>query len=147
MFENAEKRATSSLIFSLSASPFTMSIDDKVFLAQANTIKKVAEEGNCVIVGACADYVLKGMKNCINVFIHSNIENRKKRAVDEYNMPSENIEKSVVKIDKTRATYYVHYTDNKWGKANNYDISLDSEIGIDASVEIIKSYIKAKLNK
>ena len=147
MFKNAEKRATNLFALSLSSSPYTLSIDDEIFIAQSKTIKKVAEEGNCVIVGACADYVLKDYPNCINVFIHADIEKRKLRAINEYNMPQENIEKTITKLDKCRSTYYVHYTDNKWGKAQNYDITLDSGIGIDNAVELIKMYVNMKNKK
>ena len=73
MFKNAEKRATNLFALSLSSSPYTLSIDDEIFIAQSKTLKKVAEEGNCVIVGLCADYVLKDYTNCINVFIHADI--------------------------------------------------------------------------
>ncbi|MBE6071267.1 MAG: cytidylate kinase-like family protein [Clostridium butyricum] len=144
MFKNAEKRATSLFALSLSSSPYSMSMDDEVFIAQSKTVKKVAEEGNCVIVGACADYVLQDNPYCINIFIHSEIEKRKLRAINEYKMPEKNIEKTITRLDKCRSTYYVHYTDRKWGKAQNYDLTLDSGIGVDNTVELIETYIKMK---
>lgn len=144
LFKNAEKRATSPFALSLSSSPYTMSLDDEVFVALCNTIKKIADEGAAVIVGACADYVLKDKKNCINVFIHAEMKDKIDRAINVYKMEEKNVQKTIERLDKCRSTYYVHYTDSKWGRAKDYDITLDSGIGINNAVKILKTFIDMK---
>lgn len=120
-----------------------LSLNDRLFIVQANVIEDVAKKGACVIVGRSADYVLRNTDNVLNVFVHSDIEFRKKRAISSYDVDERDIEGSIRKIDKHRAHYYEYYTDRTWGKADNFDISLStSTFGIDGVVEIIKSIIQ-----
>lgn len=122
-----------------------LSLNDRLFMVQSDIIKQVAEQGSCVIVGRCADYVLRDHKDVLNVFIHARMEDRKKRAVNSYEVDERDIEGSIRKIDKKRANYYEYYTDRKWGRAENYDISINSSsFGIDGTVEIIKSLASKK---
>ena len=93
-------------------------------------------------MGRCADYVLKDEKNVINVFIHSGMEQRINRAVKYYDVPQEKAKDIITKTDKRRASYYNYYTGDRWGEANNYDISLNSDkIGIENCVDILYKYI------
>ena len=116
-----------------------LSLNDRLFLVQSQVIEQVAKEGACVIVGRCADYVLKDYDTVLNVFIHGNMKEKKERAIHSYEVDERDIENSIHKIDKRRANYYEYYTDRKWGRAENYDISLNSStFGIDGCVEIIK---------
>ena len=109
-------------------------------LAQFDTIKKVAEEGECVIVGRCADYILRDKADCLRVFIHADMAFRAERIVNIYGERKESPEERIKDKDKRRAAYHRFYTDMKWGKAQNYDITLNSgTLGIDKCVEIIKS--------
>lgn len=116
LFENIDETATSSLLYSLAIGAHMMGsrvstindmpIQDKLFLIQSNVIKKVAKEGSCVIVGRCADYILKDNPGCIKIFIHADLEFRKNRAVKEYGEDSKHIDEMIRKIDKRRANYY-----------------------------------------
>ena len=152
VFHNAESKATNSLLYSLAMGMTayggadtgfsTLSLDDQIYLAQAEVIRKVADEGPCVIVGRCADYVLKGRSDVVNVFICADIEFRKKRAIEVEHMSPDKIDEAIKKIDKRRANYYNYHSTEKWGRVENYNIALkSSEIGIDGCVDVIKSYI------
>ncbi len=122
-----------------------MSLSQKVFLAQFEAIKMIADRESCVIVGRCADYVLRENKNVVNVFITAPIEDRVKRAVKYYNLDEKKAKETIIKMDKKRASYYNFYSDKKWGKADSYNLTIDSNIGIDEACEVIKSYVEKKL--
>ncbi len=147
IFENVEKTSTHSLLYSLSmfgttAGVYGLPLADKVFIIQSEIIKKVAAEGPCVIVGRCADYVLKDEPNIVDVFIHSDMESRIKRAITYYNLPEEKAKEAIIKTDKRRSSYYNYYTGLRWGDANNYEISLYSDkIGIDSCVDILYKFV------
>lgn len=152
LFEDEEYR-TSRGFYLLGAIGFTlgspitsiseMSLNDRLFLVQSETIENIAEKGPCVIVGRCADYVLQEKHSTINIFIHASMKDRKERAIHSYEVDERNIEASISKIDKRRANYYNYYTDRKWGAAENYDIVLNSsKFGIDGCVDIIKSILE-----
>ena len=120
-------------------------MNEKIFLVQSQVIKEVAEQGSCVIVGRSADYVLSENPNCINVFIHAELEDRVKRAVELYGLDAKNVESAVLKTDKKRAGYYNYFTGRKWGKLENYDLSINtSKISLDDVVEILKSYVEKR---
>lgn len=122
-----------------------LSLNDRLFIVQSEVVKQVADEGPCVIVGRCADYVLSDRDDVLHVFIHADMEDRKERAIHSYEVDERDIESSVRKIDKRRSNYYEYYTDRKWGSADNYDISINtSTFGIDRSVAIIKDVIEGK---
>lgn len=152
-FQNAENKATNSLLYSIAMGMnaygnqdmgYTqMSIDDQIFLAQANVIRKVANEGSCVIVGRCADYILREYPNVVNIFIWADMEYRKNRAVSLYQLSPNKAEDQINKIDKRRANYYSYHACEKWGKAANYHLSIKSDyVGIDSSVDCIMNYLK-----
>ena len=128
-----------------------MSINDRLFAVQSETIEHIAEQGSCIIVGRCADYVLRNRTDTLSVFIHADIRTRKERAIHVYAMDERNIESGIRKIDKRRANYYEYYTDRKWGEAAYYDLVLDSGIfGIDGCVALIQAALQEKdsyLNK
>lgn len=153
VFENVEKKATSSLLYSIAMGMgaygshdigFThLSLDDQVYLAQSNVIRKMAQEGPCVIVGRCADYILRDYKDVIHVYIWADLAFRKERAVTRYNLQEEKAEENIIKIDKRRANYYNYHANDKWGRAENYHLSIRSDyVGIEKSVELIADYIK-----
>ena len=111
---------------------------DKMFSIQSRIIEELAEEGPCVIVGRCADFVLRDKADCLNVFIHASMEKRAERIVKEYGERAESPEKRLKEKDKRRAAYHRFYTDMKWGHAQNYHVCLDSgEFGIEKCAEII----------
>jgi cytidylate kinase len=120
-----------------------LSLDDQVYLAQSNVIRNIAKEGPSVIVGRCADYILRDYKDVVHIFIWADLDYRKDRAVTLYNLPEEKADESILKIDKRRANYYNYHASDKWGKAENYHMSIRSDyVGIDNSVELISDYIK-----
>ena len=149
-FKDAEKTSIGNLFFSLTS--LTPSIDavglplnEKIFLVQSQVIKEVAAEGPCVIVGRSANYVLQENPNVINVFLQGDLEDRVKRAIDTYGQDAEGAEALVVKTDKRRANYYNYFTGGKWGKAENYDLILNtSRMDLDKIVEVIKTYVSLR---
>lgn len=115
-----------------------MSVQDYLWKKQREVILKIADKGNCVIVGRCADYILKDRQDCLNVFIHSSMEKRIERIVKVYGETEEKPEKRLLEKDKKRRTNYKYYTDRDWGMSQNYHISLNSgELGIERCEEMI----------
>ena len=151
-FENIEEKANNKFLYYLSSGFGNVSswgtdiaLDDKLFLIQADVIRSVAAKGSCVIVGRCADYVLDGNPDCINLFIYSDIDHRVDRAKNDYHLKAANLKDAILKSDKKRATYYNYYTDMKWGQMENYHLLLNSDsIGLDNSVDLICRYVKLK---
>ncbi len=155
MIQNHDERPTNSFLYNLvmdtysfgyNASSFVdMPISHKVFLAQFDTIKKIAEEGPCVIVGRCADYALSDYSNVLNIFIHADeefkIANIKKRFADV--KTDEQAREMMNKKDKQRQSYYNYYSSKKWGRSDSYDLSINSGIlGIEGTVKFITQYIE-----
>ena len=130
--------------FGYNASSFVdMPISHKVFLAQFDAIKKIAEEGPCIIVGRCADYALADYQNCIHLFIHAALESRIKRISEKYNLEPDKAREMIQKKDKQRANYYNYYSSKKWGHADSYHLSIDSSLlGIDGTVQLIQQFIE-----
>ena len=113
--------------------------DDKLFEYQSEIIKDLAEKGSCVIVGRCADYILRERKDVLNIFIYADMESKMERAVTYFGLEKENVSAILKKKDKARSNHYKYYTDQEWGMASNYDLSLNSGIlGIDGCVEMIE---------
>ena len=111
---------------------------DAIWMLQRKIILDLAAQGPCVIVGRCADYILRDVADCLRVFIHADFEKRAARIVEVYGETDVPTEKRLRDKDKRRAAYYQFYTDTKWGLAQNYHISLDSgTIGIDRCVELL----------
>lgn len=152
-FEEAEKKATNSLLYSIVMGMgaygnqdigFThLSLDDQLYIAQSNIIRKVAQEGPCVIVGRCADYVLRDYKDVIHIFVWADMEFRKKRVISEYGLKENKAGDEIIKTDKRRANYYNYHADEKWGKAENYHLCIKSDYaGIDNTVEAILRFLE-----
>jgi cytidylate kinase len=114
---------------------------ESLFKIQSDIIKAIAEKQSAVIVGRCADYILRDHKNCINVFLTANISDRIKR-VSEFNKITERDAKILIeKREKKRANYYNYYTAKQWGDSTSYDLCINtSSVGLDAAVEIIINY-------
>ena len=115
-----------------------MSMEDFLWVMQRKIVLDIAEKGNCVIVGRCADYILKERTDCLNVFVHSSMPKRAERIVRLYGESEKAPEKRLEEKDKTRSLYYKRHTGREWGDARNYNLSLDSGMfGIDKCVDII----------
>ncbi len=112
--------------------------EDILWEHQYKVISEIAEKGACVIVGRCADYVLKDKADCLKVFIHADMEFRAKRIVEVYGEREQSPEERLRDKDKRRAAYHRFYTDMKWGHAQNYHLTLNSGVlGLDKCVNII----------
>ncbi len=121
---------------------------DELFLKESEIIKEIAKKESCVIIGRCADFVLKDQKNTINVFIYNDIEHKIKRATTYYNIKKEKAEKEINKINKLRANHYKHYTGKTWGQPENYDIVINSDtLGVEKSADLIIEIIKKGVQK
>lgn len=146
VLENYDEKSVNSFYYFQTGmySTTQLPLHHQLFIAQLNTIKDLADRESCVFVGRCADYVLSEHKNCVNVFIHSSEENRINRAVETYNVDKKDAKKVVRKIDKEREAYYNFYSTNKWAELNNYHLCIDSEIGIDETVEVIQKYLEKR---
>lgn len=144
-----EQQLTQSLLFSIvtnftsnssAFNPNMLSLSDQVYLAEAKAIRELADKGPCVMVGRCADWVLEKDYDVLRVFVCGPIEDRCRRAVEEYGDKQENIQKAVQSIDKQRARYCQHYCDKAWEDAENYDLCLNSgTISLENCVTIIKA--------
>lgn len=151
-FAKAEDKATNSLLYSLAMGinvygnqdfGFTgLSLDDRIFLAQSDVIRKVADEGACVIVGRCADYVLKERDDVFNIFVKASMSFRLDRVVKEYGEDEKKAGDIILKNDKRRANYYSYHVGEKWTNLNNYDLVIRSDLtGIENSVDCICAYL------
>ncbi len=153
LFTNADEKATSSIFYSLVMGNYPMAsgalgvtempLNDQLFLIQSKTIKRLAAEGPCVIVGRCADYILRDLENTMSIFIHADIAQRAERAIRVYEVKENKAEDVCLKADKQRANFYNYYSDRKWGMCRTYDMSLDSgKLGIEGCVDQIINYEK-----
>lgn len=125
-----------STIFTLYNLYSNMTKDDIIWHAQVKVINQLAEKGPCVIVGRCADYILRERNDVFNVFIYSDMDKRKERIAKLY--PDIAPEKLIKEKDKKRAAYYRHFTEMEWGEARHYDICLNSgALGIDECVKVL----------
>ena len=126
-----------------SAAMVDMPISQKVFLAQFDAIRKIADEGPCVIVGRCADYALSEYDNCLNIFIHGNQKCKIERIMRKYELNDQKAKEMMIKKDKQRQSYYNYYSSKKWGRADSYDLTINSSVlGIEGSVKLIKQFIE-----
>lgn len=158
LFANADETIKSTRLFKVANSIYRGELippesDDFVstqnlFNYQAKIIKQLALEESCVIVGRCADFILKDYDNVLSVFIHAPHEYCMEQAAKKHSMSSKELEKFILKTDKHRAEYYKYYTGREWTDARNYDLCLDSsKLGYDRCVEEIISYISVRFRK
>lgn len=147
LFERHDEQPTRSLLYSLATSSFSvgfpqnysdMPLDHKIFLAQFDAIRKIAEEGPCVIVGRCADYALEERGDLLTVFIRASRDDRIRRIMEKNHLTEEKAQSFIKKNDKNRANYYDYYSSKRWSSAESYDLCLNSSLfGIDGCVDVI----------
>ena len=155
MMHTHDERPTNSFLYNLvmdkysfgynSSSFVDMPISHKVFLAQFDTIKKIASEGPCVIVGRCADYALSEYQNCLHIFIHADEKSKIKYIMNKYDdiKTEQKAREMMIKKDKQRQSYYNYYSSKKWGRSDSYDLSINSGIlGEDGTVKLLIQYIE-----
>ena len=124
---------------------FGLSNADELFLKESEMIKQVAAQESCVIIGRCADHILKDKKNVIKVFVYSNLEDKIKRATKFYGMDKEKAEKEMKRIDKMRENHYKHYTEKDWRNPENYDVCINSDtLGVEKAADFICQMVKEK---
>lgn len=123
-----------------------MSAEDFLWCMQCRVIRELAEREPCVIVGRCADYILRERMDCLNAFIHADMASRADRVVRLYGQAETSIERRLEDKDKKRRVYYKHYTGQEWGAAANYDVSLStSALGLERCADIIVSLMQEEL--
>ena len=153
IFENVDEKATNSLLYSLSLGLYSFSntysvgdnlpVNDKLYILQHKIIKKVADEGPCVIVGRCADHILRDRNDVLRVFIYADLDFRVKRAIDLKGVKPSKAEQVVQKTDKSRSNYYNFYSGKKWGLTENYDLCINrTKLTCEQVADIIESYLK-----
>lgn len=151
IIEKFDEKATNSLLYSLSLSSYSMvthshsannmPLNDRLFLAQSEVIKDLAEKGPCILLGRCSDYVLADRDDVLKVFLYSDEEFKISNVEKRLGVPKSKAAEIVKKTEKRRATYYNYYTHKKWGDHHNFDLTLNCKNGIDTVVDlIIKSY-------
>ena len=156
LFGKADEKLKNSILFKAARKVYTGELippdsDDFVsnhnlFNYQAKVIKELAETESCVVVGRCADFVLKDNKNVLKIFVHAPLTNCIETIMDLNSLSRKDAEKLILKTDKHRAEYYKFYTGREWDNAKNYDLCLNSsELGFDKCVELVKAYIDIRM--
>lgn len=151
LFSFYDEKPTRSFLYGISTEGLNtvsntgITLEDKIFQYQFDTIKSVAEEGSCIIVGRCADYILKDMPGLFTVFLHADDEFRRNRVVQVYGVSEKDAGREIRITDKKRARFHNFYCDDKWGDVGSYDLAIDvSSLGIDGTVDLIASYVNIK---
>lgn len=149
VIKNADESAANSLLYTLAMGSnvlgttmhfgYKMPLNDKLFILQSEVIKERAADGSCVIIGRCADYVLRDEPNVLRLFIYGDLDHREERVKLRHpELKSSQIIDVINKTDKRRSSYYNFYTGNKWGKYDNYDMAINSStLGIEGTAQLI----------
>ena len=146
-FVNQHEEVGRGFSWLLSYAPHSMTIggiplDDQLFIAQANTIKDIAREHSCVIVGRCSDYILRDYDRCVSLFLHAPLERRVARIIRTENMDEAQARAAIARTDRRRADNYNYYTNQTWGYSDHYDLCIDTTLGrefiLDAVCEVMK---------
>ena len=156
LFESQDERPTGSFLFSLVMDTYSstrfpsglyadMPLNQKIFLAQFEAIRKVADQGPCIIIGRCADYALEYNPCCLSIFLHAPLETRVKRVAELFDISASKAKDRILKTDKSRESYYNYYTNKKWGDIGSYNLSIDTGVyGINGAVDLIKKAVSIK---
>lgn len=153
-FEKADEKNSSSLLKALTLG-FSMNntvfhgndylSNESLFRIQSDVIRKVAAEGSCILVGRCADYILREEHACVDVFVSADLEDRIRRVMEYNRLSEKEAAEYIRKADKSRASYYNYYTDKIWGAAESYDLCINSSRhGIDGTVDFIKAFVERR---
>lgn len=152
-----DEKPTNSLLYSLSTGTYSfdgggvnysLPVNQQVFQAQFDAIRRLAEDHSCVIVGRCADYVLEKHEGLVKVFIYADLNDRVQRVAEYDKISLAEAKNRINKSDKRRASYYNFYSGKKWGVAGTYDLCINtSAVGYDNAVELIASFVEMRQNK
>ncbi len=156
ILKDYDEKPTNSFLYSLSLGAYSyesvlsgvpnLPLVDKVFAVQAEIIREIAEKESCIIVGRCADSILKEKENLLSVFIHADVKQRAKRVMEYEKISFDKAVDMVKKSDKKRASYHNYFSDNKWGDARSYDLCIDSKIGFENVAHIIKYCVEEHIH-
>lgn len=155
IFKSQDEKPTSSFLYSLVTDTYSMGfnpatftdmpLNQKVFLAQFDTIRKIADKESCIIVGRCADYALEEFPNCVKIFIYADMDARIRRIAGLHDLTDAKAKDLITKTDKKRANYYNYYSNKKWGDAASYDFCVNSTVmGLEKTAELILEYIEMR---
>ena len=131
------EQKSSSFMYTMSSSAFSLPLNDQVFVMQPKIIRHLANHDSCIIVNGCADYILEDYDDVLSIFIHAPLESRIRRVKEDYQEVHDDYKKYVTKRDKGRSNYYNYYTTKKWGHLKNFDLTINSDLGIDEVATII----------
>lgn len=151
-FDSVERKPTNSILYSVVMGMYSsrgayvklddVLTDDKIYKIQADIIRDMAKDGNCVFVGRCSDYILRDAPNCVNIFLYSDSDDRVKRVMETEKVTEAEARKLISRADKKRRSYYNYYTNREWGAFKNYDLSLNlSKLTDEKAAELIISYL------
>lgn len=151
LLKSLDEKPSKSFLYSLVMDPYSLgftasgyqsNLNQQAFQATYDTIKKIADEGPCVIVGRCADYALRHNDNLIKLFVHAPIEARIKTVMERFGLTEDKARSQIIKEDKGRASYYNYYTSKKWGALESYDLFVNSSLmNIEKTTDFIIKYI------
>ena len=149
-----DEKATKSLLYTLvtgsdlrffnTSTQYEMPINDKLFITQSEIIKNLADKSSCVIVGRCADYVLRdSAQKCLHLFVYADLEHRIQRICQKYDLTPEKAKDKINKIQKSRKAYYNYYSNREWGNVSNYDLCVNTgTLGLQKAAEVIEEFVK-----
>lgn len=155
LFAKADEQLKKSLLFRIARKEYKGELippdredfvsNDNLFNYQAKVIKQLAMQESCVIVGRCADYILRDMNNVVKIFVHASLKDCVERLKSMSSLPEKELEKKIITTDKRRAAYYKYYTGQDWKNAQNYDLCFNSaQLGFEKCVEIVKNYLQIR---
>lgn len=154
VLENYDEKPTSSLLYSIvmdvypSMNYVGTTLNQQIYQAQYDAIRRLGERESCVIVGRGADYILRDCKDLMSVFVHAPLDFRVKRVAEFEHITEAKARDMVIKADKKRASFYNFQTEKKWGAVDSYNLAVDtSDLGIDGAVRLIQQYIRIKHEK
>ncbi len=145
----SEKQHTHSLLYNMYTIGSDLPLSDQVFILESRIIKELADKEPCVILGRSGDYVLREQENVLSVFLYAPMEYRESyarsgRYEEMKDMSDKEVQEYIRKVDKKRSSYYNYYTQNRWGDAHNYDLTLNAALGEDTCVKLILDAVRAK---
>lgn len=135
----ASQEKGSGFLYTMVGSGFQMPLNDQVYATQSKIIRHLATHDSCIIVNGCADYILEDYDHVLKVFIHAPIESRIERVKNDYKELHTDYKKYILSKDKKRANYYNYYTTKKWGQLKNFDLTINSDLGIEEVADLIVS--------
>lgn len=154
VLESYDEKPTNSLLYSIVMDAYPsmnyvgMSLNQQIYQAQFDTIRKLGEKESCVIVGRGADYILRDNRKLTTVFVHASMDFRVGRVTEYEHISDAKARDIILKADKKRASFYNFQTEKKWGAASSYNLCVDtSDLGIDGAVKLIEQYLGMKYSK